>query len=181
VSYPKDILELGGLAMAHAFHILSEFDDGELLCPFAVIIGPEGREVIDFQGDTQEEAVNAAKGYLAAPDDGVRLVAFARDGRSLTRALQYLDVISVSVRDALSNYECTFSQFYRQTAGDLDFLGDVEFVLGEEADDIALADAHRELIVVGMECHPTAGDKITALRRRSFPLPLMLERSERLQ
>jgi len=181
VSSPQAVLELGGLALAHAFRILPELNDDELLCPFAIVIGAEGRELIDFEADTQENAVAAAKSYLAGPDRSVERLAFARDGRSLTTNLEYVDAISVSVRDMLSNYECTFSQLYRFSAGCLEFFGPIEFMLGDEADDAALADARRGFVVAGMDSHPTAGAEMASLRRKSLPLPQLLEPPERLQ
>ena len=167
--------------MAHAFLILPNLNDDELLCPFAIVVGPKGRELIDFEADTQEHAVSAAKSYLAAPESGIEMVAFAQDGRTLTTDLEYVDAITVSVRETITNYESTFSQLYRCSTTQLDFIGQVEFMLGREAELAQSVDVYRKFVVVGMESHPTAGGDMTARRNHALPAPQLLEAPERLQ
>jgi hypothetical protein len=70
----------GGFVMAHAALIASELVDGELVCPFAVVTKGENREVLNFEADTQAEAVEKGKASLLEFNDHVDLWALAREG-----------------------------------------------------------------------------------------------------
>ncbi|HMS21406.1 hypothetical protein [uncultured Sphingorhabdus sp.] len=181
MSSEQEILELGGLTLAHAFLILTKLEPDELLCPFAVVEGEEGREILEFPADTQEIAVENGKRYLETPEYGISRIAFARDGRCLTESLEYIDAISVSLRNIKSDYETTFSQFYQFTDHGLTFLGDIEFMLGSEADNPEQARIHKSLIDAGIATHPTAAELVTELQANRLPLPPLLEQSGMLQ
>lgn len=64
IEIPDDVLLIGGYALMHACYSVSDVPAGELLVPF-VIFESEGRqEVVRFEADTQEAAVENAKRHL---------------------------------------------------------------------------------------------------------------------
>jgi hypothetical protein len=77
---PDEALEFAGFVLAHCATIADANRGGELICPFAVVEGNGRREVINFQSDTQEEAV--AKGWSTLAQARTRHLAwaFGREG-----------------------------------------------------------------------------------------------------
>lgn len=160
--------------MAHALFVLTNLENDELLCPFAIVTGLDGTEMLNFEADTQDEAIASGKRYLDNPEPGIKAVALARDGRSLGVALQYIDVVSVSVRDVAGGAESTFSQSYALSDG-LRLLGKIEFLLGVEAEDAEVQRSAINHVIAGMRSHPTAGNLIAALQASCAPAPKFLE------
>ena len=73
-------VHFGGFVMAHAVWILSDLEAGELLCPIAVVTQGDGRKVIPFEAETQEEAVERGKLSLEQLRSSVDTWALAREG-----------------------------------------------------------------------------------------------------
>jgi hypothetical protein len=77
---PEPGLSLAGFALAHAAWSLSDTDDGEQLCPLAVVESPDGeRRLMRFEADTQEEAIIAAKSAMRDATADAAAWAFARE------------------------------------------------------------------------------------------------------
>jgi hypothetical protein len=69
-----------GRVMAHAAAIASVSRPGELICPFVVVTEGENRRSIEFESETQDQAVDRAWSSLEEYRDHVDLWAMAREG-----------------------------------------------------------------------------------------------------
>lgn len=69
-----------GLVMAHSAAIASVIEPGELICPYIVIAKGSDRESIDFESQTQDEAVARAWSSLDEYREIVDLWAMSREG-----------------------------------------------------------------------------------------------------
>lgn len=69
-----------GLVMAHAAAIASVLEPGELICPFVVVTKGENRQSIEFESETQDQAVDRAWSSLAEYRNDIDLWAMAREG-----------------------------------------------------------------------------------------------------
>jgi hypothetical protein len=76
----EDALRFGGFTLAHATWIVSDLEEGELLCPIAVVTKDDERKVIPFESDSQAEAIERGKNSLEELKDSVDRWAFAREG-----------------------------------------------------------------------------------------------------
>jgi hypothetical protein len=75
VHIPHAATDLAGLALAHALWNVSDFDDpDEVLCPLAFTLDGKQRELLRFEADSQEEAIDQAHARLS---DDATLVAWA--------------------------------------------------------------------------------------------------------
>ncbi|MDB4911395.1 MAG: hypothetical protein JWO39_2218 [Gemmatimonadetes bacterium] len=80
-SLPQPGLSLAGFALAHAAWSLSDTEDGELLCPLAVVEAHDGeRKLTRFEADTQEQAIIAGKTAMRVATGDAAAWAFAREG-----------------------------------------------------------------------------------------------------
>jgi hypothetical protein len=77
---PEAVLRHAGLVMTQAASIASVLQDGELICPFAVITKGENRQSIEFESETQDEAVLKGWESLDELREKIDLWAFAREG-----------------------------------------------------------------------------------------------------
>jgi hypothetical protein len=80
LSPSESAARFGGFVLAHAALIASQLSDDELICPFAVVTKDDRRQVIDFEADTQTEAVERGKASLTDLQGQVDSWAFAREG-----------------------------------------------------------------------------------------------------
>ena len=69
-----------GLVMAHAAAIASALEPGELICPFVVVTKGENRRSVEFESETQDQAVDRAWSSLAEYRGHIDLWAMAREG-----------------------------------------------------------------------------------------------------
>lgn len=69
-----------GLVMAHAAVVASVLEPGELICPFAVVAKGDDRQSIEFESDTQDQAVERAWASLDEYRNQIDLWAMAREG-----------------------------------------------------------------------------------------------------
>lgn len=77
---PQSGLSLAGFALAHAAWSISDTEDGELLCPLAVVETHAGeRRLTRFAADTQEEAIIAGKTAMREAIADAGAWAFARE------------------------------------------------------------------------------------------------------
>ena len=78
-SLPPRALSLAGFALAHAAWSLSDLDDGEQLCPLAVVEREGERRLIRFEAESQEDAIVAGKAAMREATDSGAAWAFARE------------------------------------------------------------------------------------------------------
>jgi len=80
MTLPQSGLSLAGFALAHAAWSISDTEDGELLCPLAVIETHAGeRRLMRFAADTQEDAIMAGKTAMRDASADAAAWAFARE------------------------------------------------------------------------------------------------------
>jgi hypothetical protein len=79
-SLPDDVVTHAGLVLAHAAAIASVLEPGELICPFAVLTKGENRQSIEFEAETQDEAVALGWESLEKYKEHFDIWAFAREG-----------------------------------------------------------------------------------------------------
>jgi hypothetical protein len=77
---PAATVHLAGFTLAHALWNVCDFEDeDEVLCPLAFATDGKKRELLRFEDDSQEEAVERAHAHLAG-DEALTAWAFAREG-----------------------------------------------------------------------------------------------------
>jgi hypothetical protein len=96
-SVPNEAIEFAGFILAHCAAIADSNRAGELICPFAVFGGDEGRRVIDFESQTQEEAVSKGWASLAEAKSNTESWAFGREGLYREPDGKAFDVLTVTV------------------------------------------------------------------------------------
>jgi hypothetical protein len=133
-------LSLGGFVLAHAAWILSEIEAGELLCPFAMLEKGDGRELLPFEADTQEEAIFGAKAHLMKLGSEIDAWAFAREGL-IRDAGEAVDVISVDLFARGMDEPVALVQRYQSLAphGQFKLLGIPDVVINGTREDAATA------------------------------------------
>lgn len=72
--------KFGGFVLAHAALIASGQGEGELICPFAVVVKDGNRQAIDFEAETQADAIDKGKASLDEYREKVDLWSLAREG-----------------------------------------------------------------------------------------------------
>lgn len=92
----ENTLHLAGFALAHAAWSVSDLPQGELLCPLAFVQSDEGRELVRFEADTQEQAIANAMSTLEKEKARGKSWAFVREGL-LRRDEEKIDVLLTSV------------------------------------------------------------------------------------
>jgi hypothetical protein len=76
---PHVATDLAGFALAHALWNVCDIEDpDEVLCPLAFTLDGRQRELLRFEADSQEEAIDAAHAHLAE-DSTLIAWAFARE------------------------------------------------------------------------------------------------------
>jgi hypothetical protein len=96
-SIPDKGLEFAGFVLAHCAAIADVHRAGELICPFAIIEGDDGRQMIDFESETQEEAVAKGWASLSAAKSNRISWAFGREGIYRGQDGSAVDVLTVTV------------------------------------------------------------------------------------
>lgn len=94
---PDEALEFAGFVLAHCAAVADSNRAGELICPFAVLESDDGREVVHFESETQEEAVS--KGWASLEEAKSKKVswAFGREGLYREPDGKAIDALTVTV------------------------------------------------------------------------------------
>ncbi len=96
LAMPEAAARHAGLVMTHAAAIASVLEPEELICPFVVVAKGEDRQSIEFEADSQDEAVSKAWDSLEEYKSRVDLWALAREGLSTVDGVK-VDVLVVAV------------------------------------------------------------------------------------
>jgi hypothetical protein len=93
-----DAIRFGGLVMAHAAWIVSDIEEGSLLCPFALLQTGDERHVVAFESESQAESVERGKASFDEQRGIVDFWGFAREGllSNLGSDEAKVDVLTVS-------------------------------------------------------------------------------------
>jgi hypothetical protein len=150
LALPEAASRYAGLVMTQAASIASVLEPGELICPFIVIAKGEDRQSIEFEADSQDEAVSKAWDSLEHYKDQVDLWALAREGLRSTQA-EKKDVLVVAVWASGMLEPAIFVQGFRpQCKGGFSLVGPVEV---QDLPEESLAGVGRSFMA-GVEAHP---------------------------
>jgi hypothetical protein len=147
----------GGLVMAHAVWIVSEIEEGSLLCPFALLQTGDERQFIAFESETQAEAVLRGKASFSEHRDAVDFWGFARDGL-MSRpesAQEKVDVLTVSSwRRDLDEPVTLLQRYVPKVSGQFRLLGEMEIGVHGMVTLEPVQTSFRSLAMSGVESHP---------------------------
>jgi hypothetical protein len=154
---PPPALALAGFTLAHAAWSLSDADEGEALCPLAVVEQLAGeRRLMRFEADTQEQAIIAGKMAMRAASGDAAAWAFAREGawRKMGRE-QSGDVLAIDFWASGMHAAATLTQpFYRVTNGSRFRIGGVPtLVVGDALLSTDVATPSVRAIMEGVKSH----------------------------
>jgi hypothetical protein len=150
-------IRFGGMVLAHAALVASDLPKGELICPFAIIIKDDRRQVVPFEANSQAEAVENGKASLAELKDQIDYWGFGREGlRSEPDAAEKTDVLIVSTwTHGMEEPAILLQNFRPATTGQFMLLGTVDVVLGGQVLVADKAVPLRALVSDGIAMHPS--------------------------
>jgi len=157
---PNNALALAGFTLAHATWSVSDLPDSELLVPMAVVGRGGQRELLRFEAETQEEAINEGKRAMAEVKN-VEAWAFAREGALRMQAGgEPQDVLVVDFwAEGMRNPLTLIQPFERYTKhGRFRVVGDMIIVSGGQALDSTSASKVIEGINEGIQEHPKVAE-----------------------
>jgi hypothetical protein len=157
-SIPDDALEYAGFVLAHCAAIADSNRSGELICPFAVLTGNTGRQVVDFESESQAEAVE--KGWESLSDAKSKKLwwAFGREGISRAADGTGRDVITVTVwLPRMTSHISVQQLFERGPEQEFRLVGDTELLI--HGTDVAspVEKWDRAIVARGISSHPQGG------------------------
>jgi hypothetical protein len=152
---PDKSIEYAGFVLAHRAAIADAHREGELICPFAVITSSTGRELLDFESETQEEAVS--KGWASFEEAKRKEVwwAFGREGIYRDPDGTGSDVLTVTVWTPQMKFHHSVTQrFARRPDQGIRLIGGTELLKhgGEYAEPVERW--NRSALLRGVESHP---------------------------
>jgi hypothetical protein len=150
----SEAIEFAGFVLHHCAEIADDNRQGELICPFAVLWNLEGRRVVAFEAETQEEAVE--RGWLSLEESRERgeWWAFGREGLIRTDN-GALDVLLVSLWTPDQDDPFTVTQsFGRSDDGGMYLIGQSELLLGGRTGAQSVLKWDTEALRRGIESHP---------------------------
>jgi hypothetical protein len=150
---PDEVARHAGLTMMQAASIASVLGAQELICPFAVVAKGSDRQSVEFESETQDEAVSKGWASLDEWKGQIDLWAFAREGLVATSEGK-VDVLVVAAWGPLMSEPALFTQrFLPNTKGGFALIGPIEI------QDLPQAELDRvaEAFSAGIAEHPKAG------------------------
>lgn len=155
---PNEVIEFGGFVLAHCAAIAATNEPGDLICPFAIVTKGENREVIDFESETQQEAIEKGWASLNEWREAIDLWGFGREGLLSDGISQKTDVLSVSVwKPGMSEVVNMFQRFSPTSAGAFFLFGPTEFSINGRAAEEASEREMRGWLMAGILRHPHGG------------------------
>jgi hypothetical protein len=152
---PDKAIEYGGFVLSHCAAIADANREGELICPFAVISSSSGQEVLEFESETQEEAVSKGWESLAEAKSKGLWWAFGREGISRDADGTGTDVLTVTVWTPKMKFHHSFTQhFGRRADGSIRLVGGTELLKheGEYAEPVERW--NQSALLRGIKSHP---------------------------
>lgn len=152
---PNAALEFAGFILAHCAAIADANRAGELICPFVVLEGDEGRQVIDFESETQEEAVSNGWASLDEAKSKKVAWAFGREGLYREPDGKAIDVLIVTVwMPGMSEHYSVLQRFERRESQAIYLFGTSELLMhtGETSEPVERW--NKKAIMHGIANHP---------------------------
>lgn len=154
-SIPNEALKFAGFVLAHCAAVADSNRAGELICPFAVLESTDGRQVVDFESETQGEAVS--KGWASLSDAKSNTVSWAFGREDLYREPggSAVDVLTVTVwMPGMNEHYSVLQRFGRRGDRAIILIGVPELLMhkGDFAEPVEHWD--KEALERGIAMHP---------------------------
>jgi hypothetical protein len=152
----ENAARFGGFVMAHTALVASELEEGEFVCPFAVVEKDGSREVWDFEAGTQQEAVQRGKASFHQLQPGTDAWAFAREGlMSRPDSSDKQDVLLVSAwAPGLEEPLVLIQAFNPAPSGGFALIGELEIHAGSEPLAPSVEAMLQAEALIGVALHP---------------------------
>ena len=150
----SEILELAGFVLLHCALIADSNRNGELICPFAVIVDASGRRLVDFESETQEEAV--AKGWESLSESRGKSEwwSFGREGLIRDKG-EATDVLTVSFwAPNMQEAASLIQRFARSHEQELYLLGGTDLLVHGPQGAELVEEWDRQALNRGIASHP---------------------------
>ena len=129
-SFRSSSMEFAGFVLMHSAAIAEGNNADELICPFAILMNSQGRRVVDFEADTQQDAIEHGWACLDQSRERDELWSLAREGLKRTQTAA-LDVLAVSVWAPGQSEPFTVVQaFGRDSGRHFHLIGEPELFVG---------------------------------------------------
>jgi hypothetical protein len=153
-SIPDAAVEFAGFVLAHCAAVADSNRAGELICPFAVLRKSGRQEVVDFESETQAEAVEKGWKSLPAAQSTKTQWAFGREG--LFRGNDAAeDVLTVSTwLPAMKEHISVLQRFSRGPEQELVLHGEPELLIHGAEGATEVENWNRAALSRGIESHP---------------------------
>lgn len=155
---PKRAVEFAGYVLMHCSNLADGNRTGELVCPFAIVEEEGERQVIEFEADTQEAAVERGQASLDDYRDSAERWGFAREGVYQAGGRTYDVLVATVWIEGMEESASIIQKFGRDDAHALYMIGTPELIThrGDTAHHVVAWD--RADLLKGVASHPR-GDK----------------------
>lgn len=154
-SIPNEAVEFAGFVLAQCAAIADSNRGGELICPFAVLEGDGGRHVIDFESETQEEAVSKGWASLAEAKSNTASWAFGREGSYREPGGSAVDVLTVTVwMPGMSEHYSVLQRFGRRDDRAIYLIGTPELLKHSGDSAVPVEHWNEKAVERGIAMHP---------------------------
>lgn len=131
-SIPNQAVEFAGFVLAHCAAIADSNRAGELICPFAVVENDDGRQLVNFESETQEEAVSKGWASLGEAKSNAVSWAFGREGLYREPGGSAVDILTVTVwMPGMSEHYSVSQRFGRREDQAIYLIGTAELLKHE--------------------------------------------------
>ena len=153
-SIPDEAIEFAGFVLAHCAAVADSNREGELICPFAVLRKSGRQEVIDFESETQAEAVE--KGWESLPVAKLANSGWAFGREGIFRGNNSAeDVLTVSTwLPAMKHHISLLQRFHRGPEQQLILHGEPELLIHGAEGATEFETWNRSALSRGIESHP---------------------------
>jgi hypothetical protein len=153
-------LEFGGFVLAHTAVVAAALEPGDLICPFALVTKGPNRQVLDFEAETQAEAVERGKASLSELKDKIDLWGFGRDGLhgEAEKPESKVDALVVSAwTHGMEGPVNLLQRFRPKQSGAFALFGPTEIIVDGVVQEAEVAARLRALVRAGIDKHPQGG------------------------
>jgi hypothetical protein len=150
--------QLLGFIMAHSALIVSSLGDGELLVPYIIVETEAGRDVLNFEAESQQQAVNLALARLSTLTQEVDAWSYSQDSLvtlddGTKQDALFFKVWVRGMSEPLEVYQMYATAPFKR-------VGNIRVLdFSQSGLDVSDTEAFIRGVDQGIEMHPTAGDK----------------------
>ena len=153
---PDSLLHLAGFAFAHATWSVSDLPADELLVPLAVVEKEGQHQLLRFEAQTQEQAIQDGKDTLAQHESDLDAWVFVREGQVKERGV-YVSVLTVEAKRPSTGESVMFLQRFQPFAlGKFALLGQPDALIDGVKLSVGEADPLVARLLEGVQSHSKA-------------------------